>query len=266
MLPVKPFNGVFWMILALTIVAVAAIRRNFAGQPYARKTRFLTCLCACNIVVFFVYKFMLSIDAEFPMLAGIDRFNWFNELPLQLCNINLFLIPLGVRRKSRPVLGFSFFTAPLGALMALLFPESSFIGYSIFTPRILGFYLTHSLLIICGLSLSALDLYRPRWRDIPGILRTLGVLALVPLQPVLQSPALQPAFANVVPALFGAMAYQYYRKNLVVAIAPLVVMSVLFTLVPGLISSTSFMIIPSGALAIGIAYTIYKKKKQEAQA
>ena len=92
------------------------------------------------------------------------------------------------------------------------------------------------------------------------------IVILVPLQPVLQSPALQPAFANVVPALFGAMAYQYYRKNIVVAIAPLVVMSVLFTLVPGLISSTSFMIIPSGALAIGIAYTIYKKKKQEAQA
>ena len=98
------------------------------------------------------------------------------------------------------------------------------------------------------------------------VILALGVLALQPLQPVLQSPALQPAFANVVPALFGAMAYQYYRKNIVVAIAPLAVMSVLFTLVPGLISSTSFMIIPSGALAIGIAYTIYKKKKQEAQA
>ena len=50
------------------------------------------------------------------------------------------------------------------------------------------------------------------------------------------------------------------------AIAPLVVMSVLFTLVPGLISSTSFMIIPSGALAIGIAYTIYKKKKASKEA
>ena len=64
----------------------------------------------------------------------------------------------------------------------------------------------------------------------------------------------------------GAMAYQYYRKNIVVAIAPLAVMSVLFTLVPGLISSTSFMIIPSGALAIGIAYTIYKKKKASKEA
>ena len=98
------------------------------------------------------------------------------------------------------------------------------------------------------------------------VILALGVLALQPLQPVLQSPALQPAFANVVPALFGARAYQYYRKKIVVAIAPLAVMSVLFTLVPGLISSTSFMIIPSGALASWIAYTIYKMKKQEAQA
>ena len=51
-------------------------------------------------------------------------------------------------------------------------------------------------------------------------------------------PALQPAFDNVVPALFGAMAYKYYRKNIEDrASAPLVVMSVLFMLVPGLISA-----------------------------
>lgn len=89
-----------------------------------------------------------------------------------------------------------------------------------------------------------------------------GVLALTPLQPVLQSPTLQPAFDNVVPALFGAMAYKYYRKNLSVAIAPLVVMSVLFMLVPSLVGSTSFMIIPAGAIAIGISYFIYKKGKE----
>ena len=92
----------------------------------------------------------------------------------------------------------------------------------------------------------------------------LGVALLVPLQPVLQSPVLQPAFANVVPALFGAMAYQYFRKNVQVAVAPLVVMSLLFMLVPSLTGSTSFMIIPSGALAIGIAYSMYRKQKKEA--
>lgn len=96
------------------------------------------------------------------------------------------------------------------------------------------------------------------------VVLALGVALLVPLQPVLQSPVLQPAFANVVPALFGAMAYQYFRKNVQVAVAPLVVMSLLFMLVPSLTSSMSFMIIPSGALAIGIAYSMYRKQKKEA--
>ena len=96
------------------------------------------------------------------------------------------------------------------------------------------------------------------------IVLALGVALLVPLQPVLQSPVLQPAFANGVPALFGAMAYQYFRKNVQVAVAPLVVMSLLFMLVPSLTGSTSFMIIPSGALAIGIAYSMYRKQKKEA--
>ncbi len=91
-----------------------------------------------------------------------------------------------------------------------------------------------------------------------------GVLALTPLQPLLQSPMLQPAFDNVVPALFGAMAYKYYRKNMKIALVPLAVMSLLFILVPALVGSTSFMILPSGAIAIGLAFLRYKKRQKEA--
>ena len=87
----------------------------------------------------------------------------------------------------------------------------------------------------------------------------LGVALLIPLQPILQSEALRPAFDNVVPALFGAMAYKYFRRNMDIAIFPLLVMSLLFIFVPALISSTSFMILPSGALAIGLAWLKYKK-------
>ena len=88
----------------------------------------------------------------------------------------------------------------------------------------------------------------------------LGVLLLTPLKPILQSEALQPAFSNVVPALFGAMAYKYYRNHMNIAVAPLVLMSLLFILVPSLTSSTSFMILPSGGIAILIAWLQYKKK------
>ena len=91
----------------------------------------------------------------------------------------------------------------------------------------------------------------------------LGVLLMVPLQPVLQSKVLQPAFENVVPALFGAMAYKYYRKNMKIAALPLILMSLLFILVPSLIGSTSFMIVPSGAIAIGVAYLLFRKKNTQ---
>ena len=87
----------------------------------------------------------------------------------------------------------------------------------------------------------------------------LGVFLLIPLQPVLQSPVLTPAFDNVVPALFGAMACKYYRGNLKIAAAPLLIMSLLFILVPSLTGSTSFMIIPSGAIAIGLAYLFFRR-------
>ena len=93
-----------------------------------------------------------------------------------------------------------------------------------------------------------------------------GVLLLTPLQPVLQSPVLRPAFDQVVPALFGALAYRYYRKDVVLALIPLIVMSVLFILVPSLASSTSFMIIPSGALAIGLSWLKFRKAQEGGRA
>lgn len=92
------------------------------------------------------------------------------------------------------------------------------------------------------------------------VVLALGVALLVPLQPILQSEALQPAFANVVPALFGAMAYKYFRHNLQIAALPLVLMSLLFIFVPSLTGSTSFMIIPSGAIAIALAYRRFRKE------
>lgn len=107
--------------------------------------------------------------------------------------------------------------------------------------------------IISTLSIAASSL-------VTILVLALGVLLLVPLQPVLQSEVLQPAFENVVPALFGTMAYKYFRKNLKIAAAPLVLMSLLFILVPSLTGSTSFMIIPSGGLAIGIAFLFYRQR------
>ncbi len=89
----------------------------------------------------------------------------------------------------------------------------------------------------------------------------LGVLLLQPLRPILASPVLKPAFDQVVPALFGAMAWKYYRGHMRLAVWPLLLLSALFILVPALQSQTSIMILPSGALAILLAWLAWKKER-----
>lgn len=88
-----------------------------------------------------------------------------------------------------------------------------------------------------------------------------GVVCLVPLQPVLQSEVLQPAFNNVVPALFGALGLKYLAKSLRLSAPPLILMSVLCIAVPSLINQTSTMMIPVGALALVLGYLLWKKDK-----
>ena len=90
-----------------------------------------------------------------------------------------------------------------------------------------------------------------------------GVLLLIPLQPILSSPVLAPAFDNVVPALFGAMAFQYFRKGVKIAVIPLVLMTALCVLMPSMIGSVGFLIIPSGAMAIGIGYVLWKRESKK---
>lgn len=86
-----------------------------------------------------------------------------------------------------------------------------------------------------------------------------GVILLQPLQPVLNNPTLQPAFDYVVPALFGALGLKYFSKSLKLSIPPLILMSVLCILIPSLISQTSMMMIPVGALALVLAFVLWKK-------
>lgn len=91
----------------------------------------------------------------------------------------------------------------------------------------------------------------------------LGVLLLIPLQPVLSSPILAPAFDNVVPALFGALAFQYFRKGIKIVAIPLTLMTLLCVLMPSLIGSVGFLIIPSGAMAIGVGYILWKRESNK---
>ena len=88
-----------------------------------------------------------------------------------------------------------------------------------------------------------------------------GVVLLVPLQPILQSETLLPAFNNVVPALFGALGLKYFVKSPQIAVIPLLLMTLLCVFVPAAINQTSVLLLPSGGLALAIGYVLFKKGK-----
>ena len=87
----------------------------------------------------------------------------------------------------------------------------------------------------------------------------IGVLLLIPLTPVLENPVLRPAFDNVLPALFGALGYQYFRKSLRLTVLPLSFMTLICIIVPSLMGQTSIMIIACGAISIGLSWIFWKK-------
>lgn len=92
------------------------------------------------------------------------------------------------------------------------------------------------------------------------IIIAIGVLLIIPLQPLLESPVLKPAFDQMLPALFGALGVALISKNWKIAIAPIVLMLALFVFVPALNSGTVGIMVPVGVLfTIAVSRILYKK-------
>ena len=139
-------------------------------------------ICLLSFASFFVYKYFLSIDTEYDQVAYAEMggFNWWGELPLHVCNINMLMIPLAVLFNITPMKSFGFFLGTLGASFALAMPGVGFSGYSILMPRMIGFYFTHFMIVIEALALVTWGFYKPRFRDIPyTLLMVIGVACII---------------------------------------------------------------------------------------
>ena len=174
----RPFSPLFFLLFALFLLLL--IVSSLLLRKKSERTRALVLACACWVTLlgFIAYKFALSVDAEFNVLTAVmGGFNWWGELPLQLCNINMLLIPIAVWKKSRPLCCFCFFLGPLGAMMALAMPGNGFDGYSLLLPRMLGYYGTHFMIVIEGLALVTFGLFRPKLRDLPRAILAVLIIA-----------------------------------------------------------------------------------------
>ena len=156
-LVISPFNGVFFGVFGAFIIVLIVVSLLLRGKSEKLRKGVIVTASLLTLVGFFVYKYCLSIDPEYDALrAAMDGFNWWGELPLHLCNINMILIPIAVLLDKRELKAFCFFVGPLGALMALSMPGAEFNGFSLLLPRMIGYYGTHFLIVIPGTALTIL--------------------------------------------------------------------------------------------------------------
>ena len=88
----------------------------------------------------------------------------------------------------------------------------------------------------------------------------LGVILIVPLSPILSNPVLQPAFDQMLPALFGALGVVFISKNWKISIAPVLLMLILFVFVPAINTSTVGIMVPVGVVfTLVVSRILYKK-------
>ena len=88
----------------------------------------------------------------------------------------------------------------------------------------------------------------------------IGVVLIVPLTPILEAPVLAPAFAQMLPALVGGLGVAFVSKNWKIAIAPVVLMLVLFIFIPALNAGTVGIMVPvSVVFTIAVARLLYKR-------
>ena len=92
------------------------------------------------------------------------------------------------------------------------------------------------------------------------IIIVIGVILIVPLTPILEAPVLAPAFAQMLPSLFGGLGVAFVSKNWKIAVAPVVLMLVLFIFIPALNAGTVGIMVPVSVLfTIGVSRILYKK-------
>ena len=145
-LEVVPF---FYYYVSM-IVIFLLIFFGFKRRSDSTKLKVLYLLC--------IIDFPLYIINDYYFLKRGD--NILTMLPLQLCNIAVFMIPLALILKKRVLYDFIFYVCALGAFIALIIPSSDYLGqtYSFMT---ISFFIFHSIIVITPFLLAGWGLYIP---------------------------------------------------------------------------------------------------------
>lgn len=131
------------------------------------KKRCLYGICCINLLFLIINDFYLYQDGA----------NLLTLMPLQLCNIAVFLVPTAIILNKRPILDFVFYISAPGALGALIVPSSDFLG-STFSLKTISFFTFHFGIAAITFLLVGWGMYKPALTIKKAFKLSIGIFAL----------------------------------------------------------------------------------------
>ena len=162
-----------WALL-LIIMAGVGFSMHFSLRKRQPDTKRLALLVFSLVNLGFSITFHLAYMLDQPP----EGFPVFQNLPLHLCTLMSWLMPLAVWFDWKPLRALVFFPGAVAGLMALFSAAPMYWQYGLFDAHTL-FWVSHGFNAVIPFLLASLQLYRPRLKD--SVLSALYVFILAML-------------------------------------------------------------------------------------
>lgn len=162
-----PFSSSYNLMLLISfLIAIAIFVVGSMNNPKQNEK-------LLKVIVFTIVALEVSRQI---WAVSMGNYLWSEMLPLHLCGIQIFLMPLMIKTKFPLLKNFVYLTAFPGALAALLFNETVFYKYPVFHFQSIQTFVIHTLIMIVPIFMMVFDGFRPKLRY---ILPSTGLLAFI---------------------------------------------------------------------------------------
>lgn len=146
---IRLFNVTHFLVLGFTVGLAVSVYYLLRKKSMKTRRTVLICIAGTNAFSYFI-----------DILRQHGTSNIWENLPLHLCGLSLFICLYSIIFRNKLVRSFVYFIASPGAFMALLTPNSANLGISLFTVDNLFFYGNHLFITVFGFWLVTLGFVR----------------------------------------------------------------------------------------------------------
>ena len=167
-----------WCVVMFSLVPITVLPYLFVrNRPEKEIRRILVMLSMLVIVLFFILRLMLFTDETFIAKFGTGwKVKLSHLLPFHLCYVTPLLLIAGLLADRKRLIAFSFYIGPIGAILAIAFPDGFYLDKPLFMPSVFLFYLLHALLIALYFNSGLYGFFRISWKD--GVIAVFYLMAL----------------------------------------------------------------------------------------